>query len=323
MTIAPSRRTWVIGGAAVATAVVLVGSALVATNPPGDDDGRPYGGQAAPALAARTQGPNRGPDPCPVPSGTAAPASGPAADPRTSPGPGTLRILAGSLTAAPADRSAGPHTIIAFRQWAADMSGNFKKPATVTEVVEDHVRTIAADGSGHETITRYPAGTSNPSAGTPGAQTRTEQLEPGGFRDGIAPPLSTDPAILASQINRVQPWENGPFSGLRAIADTATSTYLTCPVRAAALDVLATMGGQDSGPVTDRAGRQGIAITVDSSDHAVRDTLIVDARTGVVLAYELRLLRNPGGYRGRFPRTENYVLFLTSDHRDTTATALP
>ncbi|GAB3866054.1 hypothetical protein ACFPIJ_13405 [Dactylosporangium cerinum] len=111
-----------------------------------------------------------------------------------------------------------------------------------------------------------------PQHGTLGAQARTEEREPGSSRDGITPPLGTDPAILASQIDKVQPWETGPFSGLQAIADTATTNYLTCPVRTATLDVIATMGGQDSGPATDRAGRPGIAIAVDSSDHAVRDT---------------------------------------------------
>ncbi|MFF5230301.1 hypothetical protein [Dactylosporangium sp. NPDC000521] len=254
-------------------------------------------------------------------------AGGPTIESPATPAPATLRSLAGNLTAAPADHSTGRYTIITFRQWAADTTGNTtgggNKAATVTEVVEEHLRVIAADRSGYETVTRYPAGTQTPSPGASGAQTQTEERGPGQFRDGIPAPLGTDSAVLASQINTVQPWENGAFSGLRAIADTATTTHLTCSVRAAALDVFTTMGGKDSGPVTDCAGRPGIAITVDSDNHAVRDTLIIDAYTGVVLAYELRLLRNPGRHCGRYPRTENYILFLTNEHRDTAPTPAP
>ncbi|MEV6927063.1 hypothetical protein AB0M46_21520 [Dactylosporangium sp. NPDC051485] len=324
----PHRRFAIIGIAAVTLAVPTAFAVAFAGG-----SSQPTNRGAAPAAATSKNAGSSQQNPCEPARSTSPPSSQPsesgqsgatgnagAASPSA---PGAMPWLAGGLVPAPEDASTGQYTLISFREWAADLAGNGPRRGTVTEVVEDHTRVIAADGSGHETITRYPAGTTNPSPGAAGARTRTEHRDPGGFRDGIAPPISSDPDTLAAQIDVVQPWENGPFAGIRAIADTATSHVLPCRTRAAALHLLASRGGRDGGTVTDRAGRTGTAITVDSGDGAVRDILIIDRRTGVILAYEMRLLRNPGRLKGQFPRTENYVLLLASHRSTTPALATP
>jgi hypothetical protein len=69
------------------------------------------------------------------------------------------------------------------------------------------------------------------------------------------------------------------------------------------------------GPVTDRAGRLGVAVTMDSDHGGTRDTLIFDPYTGRLLAYDLTYLRNPPGYHGPTPRSVSYTLYLDHGRR--------
>ncbi|MFC4020985.1 CU044_5270 family protein [Micromonospora sp. GCM10011542] len=79
--------------------------------------------------------------------------------------------------------------------------------------------------------------------------------------------------------------------------------------RAEILRVLADVPGfLWRGQVTDRAGREGVAITFDDREHAQQSLLIFDRRTGELLAHE-SLTLSP-------VRLGAYQLFLETDWRD-------
>jgi hypothetical protein len=131
--------------------------------------------------------------------------------------------------------------------------------------------------------------------------------------------LPTDPGLLWAQFNRIQPEENGPQSALRAWSDL--NAWFS-PNRAQRIAALTVFSDTDAltwhGATHDRAGRPGIALSVTSDNGGTRDLLILDPRTGELLAYELTALRDPGALGITQPTVLDYHLFLAHNHTLTT-----
>ncbi|MFB7999812.1 CU044_5270 family protein [Streptomyces sp. NPDC056002] len=91
------------------------------------------------------------------------------------------------------------------------------------------------------------------------------------------------------------------------------TNHLSPRQRAAVLRTLAAKKGlRFSGSTTDRAGRDGVAFTVESTNSVVpsKHILIIDPRHGRVLAYEEVLTGDPGRLKVKTPAVVNYVTFL-------------
>ena len=123
--------------------------------------------------------------------------------------------------------------------------------------------------------------------------------------------------MLAGQLDRVQPAEVGVQARLRSLGDVAREYALPCPVRAAALLVLAQSPVIWRGEATDKAGRTGVAISIDSTDGVSRETLILNPATGVLLTHEEIILRNPGKLAGPFPQLRSSTAYIETGRRDT------
>jgi hypothetical protein len=109
--------------------------------------------------------------------------------------------------------------------------------------------------------------------------------------------LSTDPAVLADQLAVGHPRSIGPVEQLVAFTDTAIHQPIRPAVQAAILRLLAKIPHLvNRGTVTDRAGRHGVAVSLDSdySGAEERYTLIFDPHTGRLLGYEETLIGPPG-----------------------------
>ncbi|MEO6858525.1 MAG: CU044_5270 family protein [Solirubrobacteraceae bacterium] len=106
--------------------------------------------------------------------------------------------------------------------------------------------------------------------------------------------LSTNPTVLARQLAVGHPASNGPAEKLVAFTDTARQQPIPPPAEAAILRLLARIPGLiNSGTVIDRAGRPGIAISLDSaySGAPTRYTLIFDPHTGKLLGEDDTVIR--------------------------------
>jgi hypothetical protein len=77
-----------------------------------------------------------------------------------------------------------------------------------------------------------------------------------------------------------------------------------------------TDGLTDRGEVTDRAGRRGVAFSVDSDAGATRDIVVFDPATGQLLSYERVVLVSPPRTAVRAPAVVTYVLYLARDRTD-------
>jgi hypothetical protein len=146
--------------------------------------------------------------------------------------------------------------------------------------------------------------------GRPAAQPVTvahERWAPGGFSlDASA--LPDDPARLLPALAVGHPIEQ---IGV-AIADAYRSARLS-PAQQAALFAFATSraGLEPFGQVTDRAGRVGYALSVESDYTGLptRYTAIFDPATGRLLDLEQTLTRSAGSLGVRVPATIGYTVF--------------
>jgi len=121
--------------------------------------------------------------------------------------------------------------------------------------------------------------------------------------------LSTDPHILARQLAVGHPLSDGPQEQLVAFTDTASQQPIRPAVEATILRLLAKIPGLiNSGMVRDRAGRIGVAVSLDSASFRDRYTLILDPRTGRLLGFEQTLRGSPG----RIPVRRGAVLAYTT-----------
>lgn len=209
--------------------------------------------------------------------------------------------------------------------------------------VARHVATLPVTGaSGHYTYVHTQAWwAADPSTGQPGGgydqrlwwatdrsgqASRTGSADPQSTAEVLTYPPGTlgvavvDPAedrtVLAGQLAAEQPIEEGAQAVLRSVVDLYRFHDLTPPQRAAALAVLADADLFTSGPVLDRAGRSGVAVSAAGAmDGApVRDTVVVDTATGRVLSYERVAL--PDEDRRTAEELTYYLVFLRSGRVD-------
>jgi len=272
--------------ALTATVAVLLGVAGVAT-----PTHRPVPGVRPGMASPPGPGCARSPDP----SGSATPSSTPS---HPAPAPPAVRAslpplplpvgggptraahdrleqLAQHVRALPEQPRCGRYTHVTLRIWAAD--DTITPPTLHRDIVLFEQQSWRApDDSGRVSITRLTS---------QGPPTGSDDYPTGAMPDTIGGALSPDPAVLAGQLNTVEPWANGPQSAIRAMAGIYR-TYLPAPaVRAALLVVAANATGLlDAGTATDALGRAGLTVTVDSDNNTTRDVLILDD-TGIPLAY--------------------------------------
>jgi hypothetical protein len=126
--------------------------------------------------------------------------------------------------------------------------------------------------------------------------------------------LSPDPETLARQLERA-----GGGSGEAVRLEHVEMAYGEMPippkVRAALLRYVAeTPDLQVDGKVTDRAGRVGVAVSVETDDSGLpsRQMLIVDPNDGRLLGTEEMLTETAGKLNVPIPSVTSYTIFLDS-----------
>ncbi|MDG4785814.1 hypothetical protein O7626_07715 [Micromonospora sp. WMMD1102] len=297
-TVRPSRvrPRWVGSGwtrrrvltATVAGAAGLVvlggGGVLLATRPDGT-----------------TPGIGRAPSSPPVQPGVPVPPAAPAT------AQDWLGYLAELVRQGTDDPPVGRYAYTRIRLWSRETTPAGRNEAAT---VEEERLWWAGDLSGLRVVVRTDGG----------VERRTSHPFPPGELPIVVPSPSTDPAVLAGQLDEVQPPQVGPVGRLRAVADLNMFHPLDRAQRAAALTVLAgTAGLTYRGTVQDRAGRGGIAISADiaeSGPSGERVTLVFSTLTGELLSQETSRLPGPEGPDPTDGATSGYVLFLERTRTD-------
>jgi hypothetical protein len=131
------------------------------------------------------------------------------------------------------------------------------------------------------------------------------------------PALSTNPRILTRELAVGHPTSIGPVERFIAVTDLALDQPISPLLESAVLRVLARSPGLiDSGEVTDRAGRPGIAVSLDSGSSGLptRHTLIFAPRTGRLLDEEETLLGKAGNLNVPPRSVIAYTTFLSSGY---------
>ena len=224
----------------------------------------------------------------------------------------------------------GPYDHLAYEGWylGTRVDGHVVSSAVLPQVFEVW---IGRDGSGRR-ISAYGAPTfptpeherawrRNGSPGGDGNR-HDEPLTPDqplGWWQGTT--LSTDPVLLARQLQHAHPVENGPAEVLVAISDLHRERVLDGPLRAAVLRVLATVPGMEyHGGVTDRRGRVGAAFSLehDLGGLPTRTTFVVDEATGQLLATEDVLTTTAGMLQVPIPSVTSYETFLVAESAEGT-----
>jgi hypothetical protein len=225
-----------------------------------------------------------------------------------------LRALHAAVVAQHDEPPQVTYTIVHTRTWSCDLTTG-GSPARGP--VRDETLYWRADLAGRRTTVTVPAD-------APAALTTSDAAAVG----SIAPPLvyppgetpisisvpSTRPEILGGQLAAYDPART-PRSILRGVAEIYRLHALSAAQRAAIVQVLAdTDGLVERGLVTDRVGRTGLAITVDSTDAggSQRDLLILDPSTGGLLEYELILLSKPQRVDIVVPAVVAFDIFLSA-----------
>lgn len=139
-----------------------------------------------------------------------------------------------------------------------------------------------------------------------------QQWQAGGYTQ-VAAALPDDPARLLPVLAATHPiTQLGDAEVLVAIADAYRSAQLSPAQQAALFAVAASRPGLEPfGRVTDRAGRPGYALSVES-DHTglpTRYTAIFDPVTGRLLDLEQTLTRTAGSLNVPVPSTIGYTVF--------------
>jgi hypothetical protein len=224
--------------------------------------------------------------------------------------PQLLEVIAERAATAPDDTGAGRYARMQTESW--DLFTRVDGEQVTSEVVPQATTSwTAADGSG-QTIRSYL---------WPDGDTDTEMTErPAG--PGLMWPLgslSSDPAVLAQQLEVAHPVANGPAERLVAVQDLYREQPLTPQVRAAVLRyVAATPGLEVTGMVLDRAGRTGLAVHLDNNLGGLPNikTMVIDPADGRVLAAETRLTETAGALNVRVPAVISYESYLEAAYVD-------
>jgi hypothetical protein len=293
------RRRWASVTAAALTGVVVLGvaGAIAITRSSTTNAAAPATSAAAsPAVSnSSAECPTATGDPTPVAPAPTRQPTGPTVvqfPHSTEPARRHLQALIEHVSAAPNDSTAcGRYAYLHVRQWAADTTIGPDGLGTTQTIEFDYRRWRAEDGSGR-VITMRDEPAADPA-------TTTEDFPAGGLPGPLSAPVNTDPGLLASQINDIQPWANGDQAGIRATAEIYGWHTPNRDQRATILAVLRDSELIWRGNAIDRVGRPGVAVSFDSDNGVSRNLLILDPATGEPLAFELVTLRNPGSSQDR------------------------
>jgi hypothetical protein len=147
-----------------------------------------------------------------------------------------------------------------------------------------------------------------------------ETLGPGGSHLMWQPDsLSGDPVRLREQLDVGHPAELGPAETLVAVGDLYLEQSVQPAVRAAILRIIAGLPGlRYDGTTTDRAGRSGIGVSIDSdlSGLPTRYVMIFDPLTGQLLDSEEILTTTAGKLDVPIPSVVAYTVYLSSGRTD-------
>ncbi|WP_433617426.1 hypothetical protein ACQP2P_17890 [Dactylosporangium sp. CA-139114] len=290
------RRRILVPVAAGVVAAGLVATGVVAGGLTGGAPSGVEAGQATGPAPTAATGPASTAATGPTPTGTAAPAPafGPVIRPvafefdqRPPTAGDQLRALAGQLAPSRCDTTTGKYTFIHTVGWNAvfdDTPDGRSQRIVPSERWEWH----ADDGSGRYRTLLLPAVYPNEEsyryyqqhpiqpAGTPAAD--VHDLPPDPHR--ATQPLPTDPAEIAKKLLT----GGKPFLFWN-VRDWFSYHAVPLATRAEVLRILAnTPGVVWRGETTDRAGRKGVAVSLD--DKNARHVLIFDPRTGEMLAWD-------------------------------------
>ncbi len=236
----------------------------------------------------------------------------------------SLRRLAATIVAVPADSATG-YAFHHQRRWILDTTGTPAphRPNTPAVVGIELRRWEAADGSGlgidveigpDFTLAGADRGHRSTDAEFAKGRTTRHTHAPRNQRSPIAEPLATDPARLARQLAAADPMPDGPQAILRAVDEVYTSHYVALPVRRAVLEVLANMDRLSyRDGAADRLGRTGAAVSL--ANRGVEYTLIFDTRTGHLLASEQRSVGAHEYLDVPYGLVRYYSLFLEQTRR--------
>ena len=219
-------------------------------------------------------------------------------------GPATLRRIANHVQRLPDDIGSGPYAHVERQSW--DLYTRVDGERASSHVLPRRTETWrAADCSGLVVTT----------AVRPGPDREVSQrYGPGGLPSPWAPgSLSADPDTLADQLAIGHPTENGPAERLQAVEHAYDDMPLSPEVRAAVLRYIAdTPGIRLTGRVTDRAGRPGLAFSLDSdySGLPTRYTVIIASESGRLLGSEEMLTSTPGKLNVPVPSVIAYTAYL-------------
>jgi hypothetical protein len=160
---------------------------------------------------------------------------------------------------------------------------------------------IAADGSGRQVI-------------RVGGKVKDQLYAAGQFpRMYDVRLLSTDPTVLVGQLALGHPPANGPAEVVVAVTDLWKQQAPSPSLQGALLRVLAATPGLTSpGQVTDRGGRKGVAVSIQSAYTGLPTTytMILDPSTGALLDYEEVLTTSAGKLNVRIPAVVGYSLWV-------------
>lgn len=134
-----------------------------------------------------------------------------------------------------------------------------------------------------------------------------------GKGDPVPQQLSTDAAVLARQLAVRHSLGIGPVERFMALRDFALLQPIPPGAESAILRLLArTPALINRGSVIDRAGRRGVAVTLDSSYNGSRYTWIFDPHTGALLGDEEMDIGDPGLLHVRRGSVISYTSYLSS-----------
>jgi hypothetical protein len=145
------------------------------------------------------------------------------------------------------------------------------------------------------------------------APTVVSDFNPGGHDPLLR--LTTNKAALAHELAQGHPRSDGPVERFVALTDLANQQPIPGVVEAVILRLLSTTPDLVyRGTATDRAGRPGVAVSIDSTYSGLpeRYTWIFSTHTGALLDEEGRLLGSAGKLNVRRGSVISYTIYLAS-----------
>ncbi|RAO45077.1 CU044_5270 family protein [Micromonospora saelicesensis] len=205
-----------------------------------------------------------------------------------------LRLLADKIKDAAYDHQSGRYMYHHTKLWGDPVMTSADGRHHVAFASETKIWK-AADGTGNQVMTQlepqYPDQESRDywqreSMGRPAATgTPAPKVVP------LSPEELTPPSADPSELRERLKVEYGAGAASKWVSTLYGQYVVPRATRAAVLRVLADVPGfRWRGQVTDRAGRNGVAVTFDDREHDQQSLLVFDPRTGELLAHELLTL---------------------------------